>query len=482
LIVYRNGSIIGAPETGGASLEGLPEAWASAGEAGLGAEATGAGSTILDTLGNLAKNPIGTGLGALGIGQAGQEIAGGVGKLLGIGGQTLPTEETTVNNNQGSQVTPQEIQTALNTSNQITQAVTGIGNQTQAGMRMMQTPEGQQGVQTIGQYGYTPDIDENGRMDWTGGIESAKDKGLEMNSDENKILDAEGANGDIDEVAKVAKQRVRNKLSSTEWDEADKQIDADIQSYKDKFGGGGSVMPLGSKGIGKVRSEGYKSYDRNASTAKNAARRALGDAANAHILDKTQHKQLIAGLHKEKQKLIHAQDVMEFLNGKKAPPVKGITPSLLKHYGKYIGTVLGDKIGGGLGAVIGTMVGDHLVRAVDKKFGKSEFESPALQKGLSILKQRNPQVYNTVKYELAKYEIKIKELKRKQATGEGLLPEPAIRMNAAHQSQEPKMETPTAKAISIKVPKTGKFGKAFTSEVSKNQPTVKNSQSVRKGK
>ncbi len=410
------GSVLGAPETGGASLEGLPEAGALAGEAGLG----GIGSGLLSTLGKFASNPIGTGLGALGVEQAGQDAVGAISKLFG-GGQTqssntssgTPQQNVTIPNPNApvqeapqpqNQQSEQDILNSINSSNSISKAISDIANSSQAGSRLMQTQAGIEGTQTIGNNGFTPDI-ENGRMNWANAHNDAGKKSAELDDIENQLHDAEGATGSISEVAQRAKKIVHETLPSTEWDEAYAQIDKDAESYQKNIGGGKDQVPLGSQGVGRIRREGYKAYDRNASSAKNGARKAMGSAANHHMLERTKHKDLIGGLHKEKQKLIHAQKVMQYLNGKKAPEHKGLLPNVLKKYGDYIGIAIGDKVGGPLGAVLGSIIGHHLVRAVDKKFGQSEFNSPALKKGLEILKGKNPQVYGVVKEKLKEYEI-----------------------------------------------------------------------------
>lgn len=382
-----------APETGGASL--APEAGA------LGAEA-GTGSGILGTLGNLIKSPVSTVLEGLGVEKGVSDIAGSL-----FGGNK--TTDNSQSSQSSSQYTPQALQQSTDTSKSVTQAIMDSLGQTQAGSKIAQTQAGIEGAQTMGQYGLTPDV-VDGRQNWANALNDAGSKSKEIDDIENKLHDAEGATGSISEVASKAKEIIRNTLLSTDWAEADKHIENETKGYQSRMGG--DHVPLGSEGIGRIRREGYKGYDRNASSAKNGARKALGSAANHHMLQQTKHKGLVGGLHKEKQRLEYARKVMTHLNGKLAPTHKGIVPTLLKKYGEYIGISIGNKIGGPLGAVIGSMIGTHLVRAVDKRYGQSEFQTPALKKGLEILHQKNPHVYETVVKELKKYEIQVEKEQR----------------------------------------------------------------------
>ncbi len=402
--------LLASPETGGLSL-GLE------GEAGvLGAEALGdtvAGATDASTASTVASEATPSLLSKVKSGVSGvlgspyakaAEVLGAGDAIKGaLGGST---QNSTPNTSDAS------TQSALDSSSAITKAIMDSASSTQSGNKLMQTQAGIEGAKTIGNNGYTPDVDENGRMIFAQAINDADKQGSELDETENQLLDAEGGKGSIADVAIKAKEIVRQTLPSTDWEEADKAIEREVEGYQVRMGG--NEVPLGSEGIGRIRREGYKGYDRNSSTAKNGARKALGSAANHHMLEKTKHKELIGALHKEKQKLINAKKVMTHLNGKKAPENNGVIKGILRATGRDIALYIGDKIGGPIGAVIGAHVGNKLTKAIDKKFGKNEFESPALKKGLEILHKKSPHVYEAVKKELKKYEVEVEELQKRE--------------------------------------------------------------------
>jgi hypothetical protein len=155
--------------------------------------------------------------------------------------------------------------------------------------------------------------------------------------------------------------------------------------------------------VGQIRSDGYKSFDHNASTAQNAAGRALGRGANKHMLDKSSSKELIAGIHKEKEKLIHGKAVLKHLDGKKALGEKGVMQKLLHGAGEYAGLYIGDKLGGPIGAVLGDMVGKNFIKTIDKRYGKNVFDKPAVRKALGMLKEKDPKIYDKIEKKLNQY-------------------------------------------------------------------------------
>lgn len=336
---------------------------------------------------------------------SGTSDGSGSGDGSGADTQAIEGHEDQINQqNQAQQQAIQDSQTAAKNTAQAYQTVLG---QTATGQKMIQDPLVQEGTTALGHYGVTPD-EENGRYTTQGNQTKVDDIINNLNDEENQLHDAEGATGNISELSAKAKEIVRRTLPSTSWDEADAAIDRDVDSYRAKFGSGENknTLPLGSGGVGRIRSEGYKAYDRNSSAAVNGARRALGSAANSHMLEKTQHKELIGKLHKEKQKLVHGKKVLKQLDGKKIYDNAGVAQSLLRHYGKYAGLAIGDKLGGALGAVIGEMVGTHLTRAVDKRYGKHIFDSRAIRKGIELLQSKNPEIHNEVVIELKKHGIR----------------------------------------------------------------------------
>ena len=130
------------------------------------------------------------------------------------------------------------------------------------------------------------------------------------------------------------------------------------------------------------------------------------------MLEHSSSKELVNGLHKEKEKLIHAKKVLKNLDGKKAPEKHGLLQKALHGTGKYAALYLGDKLGGPIGAVIGDMVGKNIIKAADRRYGKNIFEKPAVRKALEMLNSENPKVHASVERELKKYGVKATALKK----------------------------------------------------------------------
>jgi hypothetical protein len=156
-------------------------------------------------------------------------------------------------------------------------------------------------------------------------------------------------------------------------------------------------------------------WDATRPSAKTAAHKAIGGGARKTIVNNTQHKKLYEKAMKEESGLLSGQKVLKHLNGKKAPEHKSLTRRLLKGYGRYVGIALGDKIGGPLGAIVGSMVGDKLSHVVDKRFGKTYFESKAGKKMIELAASKSPRVKEELENELKKWGVKVefeKELKK----------------------------------------------------------------------
>ena len=91
--------------------------------------------------------------------------------------------------------------------------------------------------------------------------------------------------------------------------------------------------------------------------------------------------------------------------------------------GEFIGRIVDygeHKIGGPLGAIVGTMVGDHLTKAVDKRFGKTYFESKEGKKLIELASQKSPAMAKVLKKELQKYGVKAEAMKKEMAKQEGI--------------------------------------------------------------
>ena len=437
------GGIALAPETGGASLAGEGAGLASV-ESALGAgEITGAGggsalsegaSGLLNGAKNLVTNPTGTLLKAAGIGELGQTIVGEGKKLLGIGDSSKANADEQANataqagaeeanqskqNEQSQEIEQEDLadekasQEALQNSKTLEENYNNTLMQTASGTKLAQTPQGQMGVQGLAQSGVLPTVNAD-----TGKFETLEDQNKineilsELDNKEQDLHTASGDMGNLDAVGAEAKMALRNDKSvpSTDWEAGDKIIDERIKGYKERMGS--DNVSLGRGGIGQVRSDGSKAYDRNASSISNKAGKALNRGANKHMLDRSSSKELVGGLHKEKEKLIHGKTILKHLDGKKAPQNHGFLQKLLHGTGKYAALYIGDKLGGPIGAVIGDMVGKNIIKAVDKRYGKNIFEKPAVRKAMEMLRDKDPKIYGKIEKKLKQYGVKAEAMKK----------------------------------------------------------------------
>ncbi len=137
-------------------------------------------------------------------------------------------------------------------------------------------------------------------------------------------------------------------------------------------------------------------------SGKKAAYKALSMGAKNAILKHTGHKEFYNEVLKKERRLINGRAILKRLNTKKAPKNESIMKRLLTHGGKYAGLYIGDKIGGPLGAVVGAMVGNHIVKQVDKRHGKTIFETPGMRHALELLQKEDPRIAGAIEHELVK--------------------------------------------------------------------------------
>ena len=134
---------------------------------------------------------------------------------------------------------------------------------------------------------------------------------------------------------------------------------------------------------------------------------ALGFGARATILQNTQHKDFYQTAMKEEQRIINSRKVMKLLNGKRSPEHYSVAKSLLHSGARYVSMYIGDKIGGPMGAVLGDMVGRHITRAVDRRHGKTIFETPAVRQAIESIRKEHPEYYTTLIQELEKHGVNV---------------------------------------------------------------------------
>jgi hypothetical protein len=422
------GAALGAGAIALGQPEALPEA-AALGEEAAGGTSGAAG--ILSKVGGAIKNAVTSKVGNLAEGVGLGSIPGIIGDITGnkANAQNAAGEEAATENagateanatkqseeanaeNENEINDEQESQQALQNTKAASQAYNAQLATTSSGTKLMQTPQGQLGIQSLATNGIVPNQNQEGKFETLQNQQELSKLSSDLNNKEQDLHSASGDTGNLEDVRSEAKQAVRqdNRIPSTDWESADKIIDERMDSYRQRMG---ENPTLGRGGIGQIRRDGYKSFDHNASSATNAAGRALGRAANKHMLDKSSAKELIGGIHKEKEKLIAANKVLKHLDGKKALNKHGFIQKALHGTGKYAALYIGDRLGGPIGAVIGDMVGKNIIKAADKRYGKSVFEKPAVRKALEMVNSKDPAIHKKIEKQLKKYGVKMETLKK----------------------------------------------------------------------
>lgn len=480
------GTIASGAVTGGATEAAVPEELAALG-IGDATGATSEGGGLLSKAGNAIKGLVTSKVGQIAEGVGAEDlinsgISGNSGSSSGSsqGSQSNAEDDTTAEKVQQEQNVnnedledEKESQEALQNSKLTSSAYLEALNQTSTGKKLTQTDQGQMGINALSKYGIAPNV-EDGKYASQASYNEVGNLAQEIDDKEQDIHTASGDTGNLSELEKEAKDSVRkdNRIPSTEYAAADKVIEDRIKHYREQMG---DSPALGRGGIGLIRSDGYKSFDKNATTASNAAGRALGRAGNAHMLNHSQSKDLIDGLHKEKEGLIHARTVLKHLNGKKALEKQNIIQRALKGSGEAIGIAIGDKLGGPIGAVIGDVIGKNLIREVDRRHGKTLFEKPALKKALDFLHSKDPKVYAKIEKELKRYGVKTEQKKQNDIKeshqawqSENMARAKNEKRKAYQEKKNPKDEPKKSEYEPYTKPGVIKFGTSYKKEIPKD--------------
>lgn len=308
----------------------------------------------------------------------------------------------------------------IENSSELQNAYKSILNQTTGGTRFAQTPDAEMGINHLASYGVTPGMNDEGtryvtqeqqddRDNENEKLDTIEEEAHAASEDKGSLMD-----GDIIARARSRIDREPN-ISLPDREAAYDEIEKQMEAYKNNMG---DSPTLGREGIGRIRRDGYAKWDATSSSAKNNARKALGGAANDHMLHRSSSPELIQGLHKEKEKNIKAKEVLKKLDGQKILEKKGLLQKTLHSVGKMTSLYIGDKIGGPIGAVIAETLGNNIIKAVDKRHGKSIFEKPAMRKILEALKTKNPDIYAKVEKKLKQYGVDA-EARNKQPIPQG---------------------------------------------------------------
>lgn len=409
--------------TGGASV---PE------EAAAGADALGAtgilrkGANFIKGLASKPLSTIGSAFGIegtidegkniLGIGDNSQAQADETANASEQAGQT--EENATQNASRANteeqesiadeQRTQDQIKSAQNAQDALNQSL----KQTPTGKVLSQNSAVQDAMKTMAQYGLMPDTSQ-GYDNYSQAQQKSNALKSELSEGVEQILNEEGKDASLSDVAKKAYENIEKYTPTHEQASAKAHVDKVLQSYNENYGNGTGTISLGDMERGK-REQGQAAgkWDSTKTSAQQHAYKAMNRGFRDTITDKTEHKDLYNRAMKEEQNLYNADKVMKHRNGKKSLEHKGVFRGILKSYGKYVGTYIGDRMGGPIGAVVGNLIGDKVVNAVDKRYGKTFFESKEGRKAIELASNKSPEISKVIEKTLKRYGVKKQEVER----------------------------------------------------------------------
>jgi hypothetical protein len=337
---------------------------------------------------------------------AGNPISGGAGGTGGTSGGSNNSQPNVANEliNLGD-----ENSKTNNASKVLADAQIDSMNTTQSNRQLLQDPNTQAGIRTNAIFGFGPEVDENGNQDWSHSLQKSKGMVADLSKKAEEVLNAEGSTGNFSNVSTRAKEILHERLPEYEWAEADKHIDQAVASYSKRYSDKGGNAPTSIFQRMKQDTGHGKKWGLMDTTTKKEAFKSVSRASREEIVKNTKNKELYNSVMKMEQNLINGQNIMKRLNGKKGLKVEGLTKGLLHSAGRYAAVYIGDKIGGPIGAILGDMVGIHITKKIDRKFGKTVFETPAMKKALIILGAEEPKAYQVLRAKLQESGIAVPE-------------------------------------------------------------------------
>lgn len=355
----------------------------------------------------LAGPAITAGATAIGFGPEAASLAGAFGgDAIGGSGSTPAagsSESSGGINSIGSSVLANELNKSGQASGHLYDKYIQMLGGTIQGRQEQNDPVSQDALKTASLFGLAPEIDENGSMNMKPSIDKADKTISDLSQKTQNWLLAEGGSAPIEFAKNEAKQQLRKTTPSTDWEEGDKAIDEFANSYKSNFGRGSDNLKLSD--FQRMKSElGHgKKWGVLESTAKKRAAKALSFGARRTIEEHTQHKELYNRTMKIERDLINFKGIAKHrLNGRRAAKNEGVLKQLLHSGGRYAALYIGDKIGGPMGAILGSMMGDYITKSIDKRYGKTIFETPAMRTAIHELKDHAPLAYQRLLEELRK--------------------------------------------------------------------------------
>lgn len=362
----------------------------------------------LGTLGGAAIPGLGeTGIGEAGGAVAGEVLANSINKGLGLtggGSSNNPPVSTVSPQNNKPNVSLQDLTQADSNSKKLFDTYVQALGTTEGGTKMIQDPVTHAGINANSMFGLAPQIDINGRQDYSKALNKSQGLVGGLSGEIQDIISSEDSKGNFDEARKEAKNIVRERLSETEWKNADKEIDDAVNTYQTNSGASMKEPTAQIARFDKMRSEtgAGKKWGLMDTTTKKEAYKAVSMAARKQVEKNTKNPQLYNATMKMEANLINGQKIMKRLNGKKAIKNQSVLKSVLKGLGNAAGAYIGEKIGGTLGGILGYLVENNVSKSVEKNFGRTVFETAQMKKALKKLQSKSPVAYQVLVAELEK--------------------------------------------------------------------------------
>lgn len=337
--------------------------------------------------------PVAAGLGVAAItkspaaGVAAQSITSGI-----LGGTKTPTTQTqgTTANQMTDIISPQ----SQEASGKVAKVLTESLNATMTGRIALQQPDTQAGLYANSLFGIVPTPDENGNLDSSEARKKSQGLVSKINSGMGSILEAEGTSGSVKEALAEVEKLIEKHIPDTDKEIARKYARETIPIYAKENTGSRNAkeLPLAVWQRMKQQEAYGKKWGILESTAKKRAAKVLSLAARNVITNNTKNKDMYESAMKMEHDLMKGWKILDRLNGKKAVTHHALMKDLSHAFGRYGALYIGDKLGGPMGAIVGDMIGRRLVGMIDKRHGKTIFETPEMHKALEIVERENPDV------------------------------------------------------------------------------------------
>jgi hypothetical protein len=372
------------------------------------------GKTSLQDIGNIAVAGAPLAIGGLVTAVTKSPVAG---SAAGLGVQNFEQQmgwtDKKDQSTETSTTLPDLLSTSMTQANENTskllEAQSEALQKTQWGRTAMQNQDMVNGLQTTAMFGWAPEIRDDNSQDYSKALQSSNQALGKISGQVEKALATEDTKGSFTETYNDALKIMKERLNEYEWEDGKKEIDKVLSVYGANAGGTDEAS-LGVFQKMKQETGWKRKWGMMDTTAKKEALKALSIASRNQVESKTKNKDLYNASMKLEQNIINAQKIMKHLNGKKAPRNEGMLKTLLHAGGKAAAVYIGDKVGGPVGALIGYMMENNISKAVDKKYGKTIFESPAVRGAIRELKATSPEAYKVVVAELDKQGVEIEDL------------------------------------------------------------------------